>query len=167
VWALPAEGARGEFPELVRALSGEERAGGSPAAVRALLWIRLRLGALLGLDDPRSGVGSRVHTLRERLPADIPPASGPPAPGSLGFQTVYELPDEWAQEIANRTVHAVLHLGWVPVAEGRYRGQMAILVKPNGVTGRAYMAAIRPFRHLIVYPAMLERIERVWNERAL
>ncbi len=80
---------------------------------------------------------------------------------------MYELPDEWAAEIANRTVHAVLHLGWVPVGDERYRGQMAVLVKPNGFTGRAYMAAIRPFRHLIVYPSMLARIERVWNERAL
>ncbi len=73
--------------------------------------------------------------------------------------------DEWAAEIANRTMHGVLHLGWVPIGEGRYRGQMAVLVKPNGLQGRAYMAAIRPFRHLIVYPSMLRRIERVWNGR--
>ena len=32
---------------------------------------------------------------------------------------------------------------------------MAILVKPNGMKGSAYMAAIKPFRHLIVYPQML------------
>ena len=50
---------------------------------------------------------------------------------------------------------------------GRYRGQLAVLVKPNGVSGRAYMAAIRPFRHLIVYPAMLRRIEQIWNRREL
>jgi hypothetical protein len=40
---------------------------------------------------------------------------------------------------------------------------MAILVKPNGVCGSAYMAAIRPFRHLIVYPAMLREGEREWR----
>jgi hypothetical protein len=34
------------------------------------------------------------------------------------------------------------------------------LVKPNGLLGNAYMAAIRPFRHLIVYPSMMRRIER-------
>jgi hypothetical protein len=28
------------------------------------------------------------------------------------------------------------------------------------------MAAIKPFRHLIVYPAMLRRIEREWQSRA-
>jgi hypothetical protein len=29
---------------------------------------------------------------------------------------------------------------------------MAVLVKPNGPFGTAYMAAIAPFRHLMVYP---------------
>jgi hypothetical protein len=28
------------------------------------------------------------------------------------------------------------------------------------------MAAIRPFRHLIVYPALLRQIERQWRDRA-
>jgi hypothetical protein len=28
------------------------------------------------------------------------------------------------------------------------------------------MAAIRPFRHLIVYPAMMRQIEREWRARA-
>ena len=37
---------------------------------------------------------------------------------------------------------------------------MAVLVKPNGLLGSGYMAAIRPFRHLIVYPAMMRQIER-------
>ena len=50
-----------------------------------------------------------------------------------------------------------MHLGWVPDDTGGYRGQMAVLVKPNGLLGKAYMAAIRPFRHLIVYPPMLRR----------
>ena len=76
-----------------------------------------------------------MHTLRERLPEDVPPSTDPPAAGSLGFQTVYELPNEWAAEIANSTMHGVLHLGWV-AGTGAYRGQMAVLVKPNGLTGR-------------------------------
>jgi hypothetical protein len=166
VWALPAEGSREEFPRLLKAFSARDSAGGgSSRAAGALMRIRLRLGEMLHLDDPRSGIGSRVQSLRERLPADVAAATDPPSPGSLAFQTVYQLPNEWAAEIANRTMHGVLHLGWVPVGDGRYRGQMAILVKPNGLEGRAYMAAIRPFRHLIVYPSMLSRIERVWNER--
>ena len=39
-------------------------------------------------------------------------------------------------------------------------------MKPNGLFGTAYMAAIRPFRHLIVYPAMMRQIEREWRARA-
>jgi hypothetical protein len=40
---------------------------------------------------------------------------------------------------------------------------MAVLVRPNGRPGAAYMAAIKPFRHLIVYPSMLREIERTWR----
>jgi Protein of unknown function (DUF2867) len=40
----------------------------------------------------------------------------------------------------------------VPDGTDGYRGQMAVLVKPNGLLGIGYMAVIRPFRHLIVYP---------------
>jgi Protein of unknown function (DUF2867) len=56
-------------------------------------------------------------------------------------------------------------LGWVPDRAGGYRGQMAVLVKRNGLLGTAYMAAIRPFRHLLVYPQMLRDIERGWQAR--
>ena len=55
-----------------------------------------------------------------------------------------------------------MHLGWVEDGPGAYRAQMAVLVKPNGVLGDAYMAAIRPFRHLIVYPPAMRQIERAW-----
>ena len=44
---------------------------------------------------------------------------------------------------------------------------MAVLVKPNGLLGRAYMAAILPFRYLIVYPRMLEEMGRRWRAGAV
>jgi hypothetical protein len=43
---------------------------------------------------------------------------------------------------------------------------MAVLVKPNGLLGSAYMAAIRPFRHLLVYPPMMRQIVREWRTGA-
>jgi len=165
VWALPAQGRLEEFPRLVEAISTGDPEGASSGAAAALMRIRLKLGAVLGLDDPHSGVGERVSSLRGRLPADVPAATGGPASRSLAFREVYRLQDEWATEIANRTVHAVMHVGWVPLGDGRYRGQLAILVKPNGLAGQAYMAAIRPFRHVIVYPSLMRRIERVWSAR--
>jgi hypothetical protein len=54
----------------------------------------------------------------------------------------------WVGKLAKRTVHAVLHLGWIPDESGAYHGQLAVLVKPNGLFGKACMAAIKPFRHL-------------------
>jgi len=132
-------------------------------AVRVLFAIRWKVGELLGWDGPDAGVGSRVPTLRDRLPADLREASSGPDFGALPFTSLYLLEDEWAAEIANRTMHGVMHIGWVPDGIGGYRGQMAVLVKPNGLFGNAYMAAIGPFRRLIVYPAMMREIERGWR----
>lgn len=39
-------------------------------------------------------------------------------------------------------------------------------VKPNGLLGAVYMAAIMPFRHLIVYPPLMRDIEREWQSRS-
>jgi hypothetical protein len=164
VWALPTPGGPDDFPRLVeRIASGDPSKGGSSRASRALWAIRWQLGALLGWDAPDAGLGSRVHTLRERLPADLREAPSGPEFHSLPFTSLYLLKDEWAAEIANKTVHAVMHLGWVPDGSGGYRGQMAVYVKPNGLLGTAYMAAIRPFRHLVVYPRMTRQIGRDWR----
>jgi Protein of unknown function (DUF2867) len=65
--------------------------------------------------------------------------------------------------MANRTVHAVMHIGWVPHDAGGYRGQMAVLVKPNGLCGKAYLAGIAPFRRLIVYPPLIRGIGHAWQ----
>jgi len=43
---------------------------------------------------------------------------------------------------------------------------MAVLVKPNGWFGKAYMASIKPFRYAIVYPLLLRSIGRGWQTRA-
>ena len=90
------------------------------------------------------------------------PARRGPDHRSLPFTSLYLTDDEWAAEMINRTVHGVLHLGWVPDGAGRYHGQLAVYVKPNGLLGTAYMLAITPFRHLIVYPAMTRHLSRAW-----
>lgn len=165
VWALPTPGGRDDFHLLVEDFAAGDPARNASAPVRALFAIRWKVGELLGWDDPDTGPGSRVPTLRDRLTPDLREAGTGPALQDLPFEPLYLLDDEWAAEIANRTMHGVLHLGWVPDGAGGYRGQMAVLVKRNGALGTAYMAAIRPFRHLIVYPQMLRGIERRWNRR--
>jgi hypothetical protein len=166
VWALPARGSRDDFPQLVERFARGSSSESPSLLARTLFAIRWKLGELLGWDRAGSGVGSRVPTLRERMPADLRAAGPGPQFDSLPFSSLYLLETEWAAEIANATMHGVLHLGWVPDTAGAYRGQMAVLVKPNGLFGDAYMAAIRPFRHLIVYPALLRQIERQWRDRA-
>ena len=165
VWALPTPGGPDDFPRLVEVMASLDPARGS-AISRALFAIRLKAGDLLGWDDSGSGLGSRVPTLRDRLPQDLLEAKEPPEAGvgDISFSPLYLLDDEVALEIANKTVHGVLHIGWVPDAAGGYRGQLAVLVKPNGAFGTAYMAAIMPFRYLVVYPAMLREIGRRWQE---
>jgi Protein of unknown function (DUF2867) len=166
VWALPTPGGPDDFPRLVSGIASGEMSQGSSRAASALWAIRWKVGELLGWDDPDAGVGSRVPTLRERLPADLRDAPSGPDFGALPFASVYLLKNEFAAEIANRTMHGVMHLGWVPDPTGGYRGQMAVLVRPNGLLGTGYMAAIKPFRHLIVYPQMMQRIERAWRAGA-
>lgn len=163
VWALPTPGAADEFPILVEGFASADPGQTLPRAARALWSLRWKLGDLFGLEDPGSGVGSRVRTLRERLPDDLRAAAGPDFE-TLPFTSLYLTDDEFAAEIANQTMHGVLHLGWVAEGSG-YRGQMAVYVKPNGLLGNAYMAAIKPFRYLVVYPQMLEAMERRWQER--
>jgi hypothetical protein len=166
VWALPTPGGPDEFPRLVRQFTSGDPSQSLPGAARALWALRWTIGKLLGWDGEGDGIGSRVTTLRDRLPADLRDAPRGPDSDSLPFQSVYLLEDEWAAEIANRTMHGVMHVGWVPDGNGGYRGQMAVLVKPNGRFGSAYMAAIRPFRHLIVYPPLMRMIERKWRQDA-
>ena len=164
VWGIPAPGGREHFARGVQAVTSFDPARSSSFAVRALFAIRWKLGELLGWDSPVQGIGARVPTLRDRLPADLRDTPRPRF-DALPFESLYLLEDEWAAEIANETMHGVMHVGLVPDGAGGPRAQMAVLVKPNGLCGRGYMAAIRPFRHLIVYPPLTREIERrLWSE---
>jgi uncharacterized protein DUF2867 len=162
-WALPGRGEANDFHRLVQLIASYDPSDSSTFAVRNLFAIRWKIGSLLGWDDPDDGLGARVPTLRDRLPEDLREAPQGPEFAALPFTSLYLLDDEWAAEIANRTMHGVMDVGWVPDPDGGYHGQMAVYVKPNGRFGHAYMAAIRPFRHLIVYPPILREHERRWD----
>jgi hypothetical protein len=166
VWALPTPGGPHELPRLVDAIAAGDPGQGSSRVARMLWALRWKLGELLGWDDEHTGVGSRVATLRDRLPDDLRDAPRGPEFASLPFTSLYLLDDEWAAEIANETMHGVMHVGWVADGADTHRGQLAVLVKPNGVLGNAYMAAIRPFRHRLVYPPAIRQIERDWRASA-
>lgn len=175
VWELPTPGGPDDLARLVQWFTS--RGDDLPIVLRALFALRWKLGGLFGWDRPGSGIGERVHSLRARLPADLldaprgPDVRAVPGRADVGgpavFSSVYQTHNEWVAELSNKTVHAVLHLGWVPDVSGSgYHAQMAVLVKPNGRFGRAYMAAIRPFRYALVYPLLLRAIGRGWQTRA-
>jgi hypothetical protein len=166
VWAVPTPGARREdFHSFVEAVATGDPSASPSRAARALFALRWKLGEWFGWDDEATGVGARVPTLRDRLPADLHGVPAGPSVPDAPFRSVYLLDDEWAAEVANKTVHGVMHIGWVPDGSGGWRAQMAVLVKPNGRLGRAYMVAIRPFRHLIVYPPLMRQLEERWRRR--
>jgi hypothetical protein len=160
VWELPGVGGPDAFPRLVQRIASADPSQGSSLAVRTLFAIRWKIGELLGWDGPDAGLGSGVPTLRDRLPADLRDAPSGPDFDALPFTSLYLLEDEWAAEIANRTMHGVMHVGRVPDETGGFHAHMAVYVKPNGLLGSAYMAAIRPFRHLLVHPPMLREMGR-------
>ena len=154
VWELPWNGGPDDFPPLVQRLASFDPTTTS-WVVRTLFDVRRQLGERFGWDEPVGAPGAPVESLRTRLPADL--RDSPTGPGmALAPSTpLFLLEDEWAVEIVNETVHGVLHLGLVD-----HRARLAILVKPKGLLGQAYLAFIRPFRHLLVYPAILRQLER-------
>jgi hypothetical protein len=164
VWALPISGGAEDFHRLVNLIASGEASRGTSRSVRMLWAIRWKVGKLLGWDRPDARSGAPA--VRDRLPADLRAAPSGPEFAAGRFTSLYLLDDEWAAEIANRTMRGVLHVGWVPDGKGGYRGQLAVYVKPNGVLGIGYLAAIRPFRQLMVYPQMLRQIGRTWRAGA-
>jgi hypothetical protein len=167
VWGLPAQGRLEDFATLLETVASLDRADRG-RATRALFSLRHRLGGWFGWDDAsrrRPIPGRTETTLSARLPDDLRGTATLPDISSTSFTPLYRTETEWAAELSNDTVHAVMHLAWIDQGEGLFRGQMGIYVKPRGRFGATYMALIGPFRHLIVYPALMRQIERAWEAR--
>ena len=174
VWALPVRGTAHDRDSALELLASFDPANVECAASRALFRLRFRLGAWFGWDDAtkkRPIPGCTETTLSARLPDELRGSakssviSGAVHRAAAGFTPLYRTHDEWAAEISNATVHGVVHLAWVEQGGGRYRGQMGVYVKPRGKLGEIYLMLIQPFRHLIVYPALMRQIGRAWDAR--
>jgi hypothetical protein len=168
VWALPAQGGAEDFATLLEVMASLDPAHSESCATRTLFSIRYRVGGWFGWDDaprPLHIPNDTETTLSARLPEDLRNTTTGMDLRSSDFTPLYRTDMEWAAEISNRTVHAVMHVAWVRQDEDLYQGQMGVYVKPRGRFGTAYMAAIAPFRHRVVYPALMREIERSWNAR--
>jgi hypothetical protein len=176
VWALPVSGGPGDFDQLLD-LARSLDPGGSDSRASRFLWElrdqlgRLGLGRISLPCGERSGEGLPIPGTREtslsgRVPEDLRGSAAELQLGSWPFKPLYRTDREAAAEISNRTVHGVAHFAWVDRGAGLYQGQMAVYVKPRGLLGHGYMALIKPFRYLVVYPAMMRQLGRAWKARA-
>lgn len=142
VWTIPIEGdpARDTFADFF-ALFRENGFGTDSRIANALFRLRFVLGKVFRLD--------------------------PPGPAKDAFKTVYVDDDEALLTISNKTVQALVHVGWIDAPNGRKTASLAVYVKSVGWFTDFYMALIWPFRHFVVYPAWFSRIRRRWEARAV
>ena len=132
----------------------------------ALFQLRWFLGWVFTLDADRTLPipGARESRVRTRLDDGDRARDTGVLPARVGgaFEPVYAFADEALVEIANKTIHGLLHLSWVATADGRRSVVLAVYVKSRGWGSRAYLALIRPFRHFVVYPAWIAHLTRTW-----
>ena len=169
VWALPAYGRAEDFDALLELMASGDPEQAPSLATRLLWQLRWLLGRVFGLDEPAEALaipGTQITSLSERLPEDLRGTVSGMQFERLPFTPLYRTDSEFAAEVSNKTVHGAMHLAWVELPDGSFQGQMAVYVKPRGVLGEAYMKLINPFRHAIVYPALMRQIERTWNTRS-
>lgn len=181
VWALPMYGGTEDFQTLIELGTSFDPTKAESLPTRFLWGVRDRLGewfglgriavpATSGLDDAASTLpipGQEETSVIGRVPDDLRGTAADVHFKALPFTPLYRTDNEFAAELSNQTVHGVMHLAWADQGEDRYQAQMAVYVKPRGRLGKAYMALIKPFRYLIVYPALTRQIERMWTSRIL
>jgi hypothetical protein len=163
VWAirLPGGGAGRTIQDLWTVfIAGVEAA---PPMVKGLFRLRWRVGALLGWDQQRPALNaeSYVHRLSEEDRAQSTAAPGTP---DGRFSLLYRFENEHLSELRNATVHAFLSLSIRPTPGG-YLAYLGVFVQPVHRFTKLYMGAIAPFRRLVVYPAIIRKVQSAWAER--
>ncbi|WP_456460000.1 DUF2867 domain-containing protein [Reichenbachiella sp.] len=157
--ATPIRNIQDTFVEAISQIGTQGFAG-------LLFQFRNWLGRVFGWEDPNitnqelpPGVLKKRFAEKTRTPVhDLPKG------GFSHFDLVYQLENEVMLEIENKTVQAAIHLA--KAVDGQaVSARMAIYVKPNGLFGQVYMLVIKPFRHWIVYPALLKMLANQWNQK--
>ena len=163
VWAIPLRG--GGAGRTIHDLRPIFRAGveAAPRVIQGLFRLRGRVGALLGWDVKRPAWSTESYarrlTVTDRAQSAVAPGT---ADGRLTLLYLFE--DEQLSELRNATVHAFSSLSIRQTPDG-YLAYWAIFVQPVTRFTRLYMTAIAPFRRLVVYPAIIRKVQRAWAER--
>jgi hypothetical protein len=164
VWAIPLRGGgAGRTIHDLRPLFTFAGLQEANPLVKGLFSLRTRLGTFFGWDQLRPGWSTESYVQR-LTPMDR--SQSVVSPGTLEgpFSTLYVFEQEQLSELRNATVHAFLSLSMRP-ARGGYLAYWAIYVKPVSRLTPLYMAMIAPFRHVLVYPAIIRQVQRSWTER--
>ena len=146
VWALPVNGGAEDFQTLPETIFSLDLANAESLPTRVLWRVRDRLGSWFGLgrisapidrrrDDAKGKLpipGTKETSLTDRLPDDLRNTAADLHFNSAPFAPLYRTDVEFAAEMSNRTVHAIMHLAWVDQGEGRYQGQMGVLPRTDG-----------------------------------
>jgi hypothetical protein len=162
-WGIPLSGGgAGRTVQDVRAVMLAGRAT-APAMVRGLFRLRRRIGALFGWDDQRPSWSAESYA--DRLsPADRDQSLVAPGTPDGSFRLLYRFEDEQLGELRNATAHAFASLS-IRQTPGGYLAYVGVFVQPVHRFTRLYMGVIAPFRRLVVYPAIIRKVQRAWAER--
>lgn len=135
----------------------------APPVVKALFRLRGRIGAVLGWDRQRSAWTGESYAQRLTAAdrAQSTAAAGTPD-GRLSL--LYRFENEQLSERRNATVHAFSSLSIRRTPDG-YLAYLAVYVQPVHRFTGLYMKAIAPFRRLIVYPAIIRKVQSAWAEQ--
>jgi Protein of unknown function (DUF2867) len=127
---------------------------------RALLRVRFFIGRLLGWD--REPAPTKWDRFATRLTTVDRSKSLTPAGTREGpFRVVYRFENEELLELINLTAHAAALSALVESANA-YRFYFGVYVCNVSPVTPIYMAAIAPFRKLVVYPSLLRSIRARW-----
>jgi hypothetical protein len=130
--------------------------------VRGLVNTRLFVGRLFGWD--REPAATAWESFARRLtPADLSRSLVTPGTPEGPFRVVYRFENEQLLEIINRTAHAAALSALIETATA-YRFYFAVYVRNVSRLTPLYMAAIDPFRKLIVYPSLMRSVRTTWNQ---
>jgi hypothetical protein len=130
-----------------------------------LFKLRLFLGKLFNWDNRSEHLAKLTNgKIRNRYAKTQQLTSEDLPKGSYGnFTLVYSLENEYLFEIENTIVQAAIHYSRIYLASNKWKVHMSIYVKPKGLFGQLYMLAIKPFRLLIVYPALMKALKLQWD----
>ena len=162
VWAIDLPHARAGITlhEFLRAT--RSRPCSPSTLVRMLVRIRLFVGRIFGWDREPTATAAESFTTRltatDRL-RSLTPASTQEGP----LRVVYCFENEQLLELANRTAHAGALSALVETANA-YRFYFGVYVRRVSRFTPVYMAAIDPFRKLVVYPSLLRSVQANWNQ---